>query len=69
MPYQDIKWFLKGVMDGSNACILCIICLTPFEPLTEVRQGNYIFGGRKSAQTMISVKAYTYVGVAHVNNI
>ena len=56
-------------MDGSNACILCIICLTPFEPLTEVRQGNYIFGGRKCAQTMISVKAYTYVGVAHVNNI
>lgn len=56
-------------MDGSNAYVLCIICLISFEPLTEARQENYIFGGRKGAQTMISVKAYTSVGVAHVNNI
>lgn len=56
-------------MDGSNACVLYIICLIAFEPLTEVRQENCIFGDRKGAQAMISVKAYTSVGVAHVNNL
>lgn len=56
-------------MDGSNTCILYIIRLIPFEPFTEVRQENYIFEGRKGPQTMISVKAYTSVRVAHVNNI
>lgn len=66
---MEIKWFPKSVMDGSNACVLYIICLIAFEPLTEVRQENCIFGDRKGAQAMISVKAYTSVGVAHVNNL